>query len=304
MQNLNDDHQSAGKDEISPQGASWIRVCIVVAIVSGLYRLLVYEGLEQGAILFIGIPLCLSILLAKTRTPKSPFGVIAKSITLALLLSGILLIEGLVCIIMAAPLFYLVGWIVSIVSSDANRDKTKLNCCVIGVLMLFSLEGLTTSLSFERSEKVVVSQALEMTKEEAMARLAKGPNFNLAEIPMFFKIGFPLPQKISGDGIAVGDEWVIHFAGGEGKPGDLVLEVIESADNYVTYQCLSDESHIAHWMDWKTITWHVTDSTDDKSEISIELEYDRLLDPAWYFKPLERYGVKKAGEYLISQMFN
>jgi hypothetical protein len=32
------------------------------------------------------------------------------------------------------------------------------------------------------------------------------------------------------------------------------------------------------------------------------LSYRRRLDPSWYFKPLERYGVGLAGKYLLSTL--
>ncbi len=288
--------------KLSPKLISWIIICCVVAIASVAYRVLVLNHLEQSSLLFIGIPLLLSIGLAMTPKPKSLTGVILKGITLGLLLSGILLIEGVICIMMAAPLFYLVGGIVGGVIG-ASRKRNRLNCSVIGILAVCCLEGTTSWLSFDREEKVVVSRSLQMSAREAHVRLANGPEFDFEELPLFLKCGFPLPQSIQGDGIKVGDEWRIHFAGGEGKPGDLILKVVDCSDKHVSYQCVHDYSHVAHWLDWKTITWKFVGGATDSCDVEITLEYDRLLDPAWYFKPIERYGVAQAGEYLMSQTF-
>ncbi|HEV3042201.1 MAG TPA: hypothetical protein VHA33_30860 [Candidatus Angelobacter sp.] len=83
-----------------------------IAVAGIAYRLVLGMRLEQTALLFIGIPSILAILVAATPRAKSVTGAIMKAITIALLLSGPFLGEGFICIIMAAPLFYLVGAIV------------------------------------------------------------------------------------------------------------------------------------------------------------------------------------------------
>ncbi len=284
--------------EMSKSVKSWIVICVVVAMASLGYRILDRNHLEQSSLLFIGIPLFLSIALACAPKPKSATGVIMKGITLALLLSGILLIEGVVCILMAAPLFYLVGGVIGH-NVDRAKERKKLNSCIVGVLLVCSLEGVVDALSFERAESVTVECEVELPIEEARELLIQGPQFDLDEIPAFFRLGFPLPQSVEGRA----GEKVIHFAGGEGEPGDLVLRVEEQEGDMIKYTCVRDESHIAHWLDWKTITWSLREEGDNGCVVQIEMKYDRLLDPAWYFKPLERYGVKLAGEYLVDQTF-
>lgn len=293
-------------ERISPALLRWIIITLVVAAGSVLYRVLVLNHLEQTSLLFIGIPLLLSIGIACGPQPKSVTGVILKGITLALMLSGILFIEGFICILMASPLFYLIGGIIGFLEERRRRKKDThtLNCFAFGVIGLLSLEGVTDRLSFGRAETVIVEQSLNLSVSEARALMNEGPDFNLKERPPFLRLGMPLPRSIEGTGTSVDDTWKIHFAGGEGKPGDLLLKVTESSPSHVTYTCISDKSHVAHWMDWKTIHWTLEENGADECRIRLVLNYDRLLDPAWYFKPIERYGVKVAGEYLISQTFH
>ena len=38
------------------------------------------------------------------------------------------------------------------------------------------------------------------------------------------------------------------------------------------------------------------------TEVTLTIKYERLLDPVWYFGPLQEYGVKKTADYLIDKM--
>lgn len=296
----------------SQKTRTWVTICISAAVVSVLYRLLVLGYKEQSALLFIGIPLVLSLLLAQTPKPKSTTGVIMKGTTLSLLLFGILLFEGIICILMAAPLFYLVAAIIAAIITRHQRRTgqdekwygDKMNCTCIAVLAMMSLEGVTEALSFGRDEVVVVRREVSLSAGEVMQVLAAPPEFDEAELPLFLKLGFPLPQEFRGQGLAIGDERVIHFAGGEGDPGDVVVRVVESSSNKVVFRLVKDESHIDHWLAWKEIAWEVAKNSAGNNEVSITMSYERKLDPAWYFKPVERYGVKKAGEYFIESLFS
>jgi len=295
----------------SERTRTWVWICVSTAVVSVLYRVLVLGYLEQTALLFIGIPLVLSLMLSMTPRPKSTTGVMMKGTTLSLLLFGILLFEGLICILMAAPLFYLIALLLAyMIGRSEKKSKTKnnwykdkMNCSCVIVLAIMSLEGVTDLLSFDREEEVVIKRELSISSDEVMMTLAAAPEFDEAELPLFLKLGFPRPKEVRGAGVSVGDERVIHFAGGEGEPGDVIVRVSESSVDRVVFELVKDDSHIDHWLAWREITWQVNQNTLGITELSVSLTYTRKLDPAWYFKPVERYGVKKAGEYFIESLF-
>src|SRR5688500_5441628 len=78
---------------------------LIVTLASVAGRVMFSRGLEQTAALFIGVPALLSM--AAVFIPaKSAMGIGFKSVTLGLLISLIFLGEGILCIIMAAPLFF------------------------------------------------------------------------------------------------------------------------------------------------------------------------------------------------------
>src|SRR5262245_13119010 len=115
------------------------------AVGSAVYRLLVAHSLAQTSVLFIGLPAVLAILLAAARPAKSALGVVMKSVTFFLLLSGIWLGEGFICIVMAAPLFYLVAFIATVF---VQWIRTSVARSVLFLpLILASLEGVFPGLS-------------------------------------------------------------------------------------------------------------------------------------------------------------
>ena len=287
------------KVNVSPSQWKLIYLTIAVGVAGLLYRLLVYRHLEQTALLFIGIPSTLSILLALTPKPKSATGGILKGITIAILLSGPLLHEGFICIVMASPLFYLAGLIVGLLQDGSRRNRHTNLSCVVLVLLPMSLEGTAARLSFNREETVKVSRVVDASELEVESALSRSPRTNLP-LPLYGRMGFPRPTDAHGEGLAIGDTRTVHFAGGEGRPGDLVLRVQESRPGYVRFDAVSDGSKIAHWLKWEfsETEWTAVDAHHTK--VTWTLHFRRQLDPAWYFRPWERYAVGLAANYLIS----
>jgi len=82
--------------------SQWKLIFLILAVSAGsvMYRLIVLGRLEQTAVLFVGIPTVLAILLAVVPKAKTVKGGITKGLTLFLLLSGPLLGEGFICILM------------------------------------------------------------------------------------------------------------------------------------------------------------------------------------------------------------
>jgi hypothetical protein len=118
-------------------------------------------------------------------------------------------------------------------------------------------------------------------------------------LPAFLRLRFPVPTEAHGRGLQVGDLRIVHFAGGEGKPGDLKVVVEEARPGYVRFEMLSDKSKIAHWLTWRSaeFEWKPVDATH--TSVRCTMKFRRDLDPAWYFGPWERYAVRLAADYLI-----
>src|SRR5947208_3487674 len=111
--------------------SSQLTLVVLILVLAGgavAYRLLNTHHLEQTSALFIGLPAFLAIALSLAPHSKTALGMTMKGITLAILMSGVLLGEGLICVLMASPLFYLVGAIIGALIDRAKKTKNTSYC--------------------------------------------------------------------------------------------------------------------------------------------------------------------------------
>jgi hypothetical protein len=275
-------------------------VILALVVASLVYRILHEKGLEQTSALFIGLPALLAIVMVFFEVEKDPMGQMFKFMTIAILMAGICLAEGTICLLMSAPLFYLVGAVVVLIY-EVIKKWQKTWCLLPLAFLPFCLEGVTTTLSFDRNETVVIERVVQASPGEVERVLSAETNINY-EYPMFLQLGFPMPIKSVGKGLDIDDKRRISFRDGKGKIGDLVMEVTERRPGYVKFRFTSDTSKIAHWMSWRDaeIVWQ--EIAPGQTRIVWKIHFWRLLDPAWYFQPLERYTVSLVGEYLIGAL--
>jgi hypothetical protein len=304
---MRDDERPPVAFDVEPRRisrAQWTLAAIIVALAAGgvAYRLLVNHKLEQTSALFIGIPSLVALVLALTPRAKSIMGIVMKGVTLALLLSAPLLGEGFVCILMAAPIFYLVAFIVAFVIKRVRSNPDLGPGGMLGLtllpLLVMSFEGTHPSLSFPRAETVTAVRRVAARPEDVEQALAARPRFNAA-LPPYLRLGFPRPVDARGTGLDVGDTRVVRFAGGEGHPGDLTLRVSERTPGRVVFRAVEDGSKVAHWLAWRASEVEFREVSPGETEVRWTIRYDRLLDPAWYFGPWERYATRRAAAYLI-----
>jgi hypothetical protein len=279
-----------------------------VAVGSFAYRLIVAHDLQQTAALFIGIPALMAILVVVAVSPRSATGVACKAVTVGLLVSMLFLHEGVLCVLMSAPLFFLVAIaIASIMQGLRERGgHTTMYSCAVAVLMVpLSLEGITSYTSFNREELVSETRVIAAPAVDVAHALFAPPRFD-RRLPPYLRAGFPMAVTTRIERLAGATRWIIRVRGGEmringmePREGNLVLELEESRPGLVRWRVVSDDSHMTHFLFWREIIvrWH--EVMPGRTEITWTLRYERGLDPAWYFGPWERYAVHLAAGYLI-----
>ncbi len=284
------------------QPAQWGVVAVIVAFAAGafLYKLLMHEQLGHSAAMFLGVPAVLAILLALAPRAKTATGGILKGITLALLVVAPLLGEGYLCILMASPLFYVVGLVVGLAVDRQRRKRDATLSCVALFLLPMCLEGVIPQLTFNRTQSVEVRSVIPAPAGAVELALAQGLNVN-APLPLGLRVGFPRPLRAWGEGLAIGDTRTIHFAGAEGDPpGDLLMRVEERHPGYARFETVSDASKLTQWVRWTSseVEWKALD--EGHTTVTWRIDFERQLDPAWYFTPWERAAVREAAAYLIA----
>ncbi len=298
---MNDDSDSDGVDSDRAERtarASVMAIVVTLVVVSIAYRVLVVKHLEHTSLVFIGLPALAAITLLHTR-PRTAIGTVNKVIAILLCMSGILFGEGLICILMAAPIFFLVGTVIGLIINRLTGGNWR--GVVSLVVVPLSLEGVVPSLAFDRDERVTVTRMVEATPDQVRLALASTPRFDRA-LPPFFRLGFPTPMHTSGEGLGIGDERRVMFAHGRHHTGALVLRVTAADSASVAFTVASDSSYITHWLSWDGADVRWAPVGVGRTRLTWTLRYRRRLDPAWYFAPLERYGAGLAAGYLIETL--
>lgn len=296
----------------SPTGAPSAARGVLAAIIAAVsLAYLAYKGifahqLQQTAALFIGIPTLLAIVVVLFVSPRSAKGVACKAVTVGLLVSLVFLGEGMLCIVMSAPIFY--GVAIGIgAASDAvrlrDRSRTAYSSLILLMIVPMSLEGMTESVSFDRNETVTATRIVRASAQNVQRAVLEPPRFDRA-MPIPLRAGFPRPTSVRID--EGSERWIIRLRGGEmrldgmePRAGDLVLELEESRPGFVRWRAISDDSHMTHFLSWQSATVEWTSIDEQTTRVTWTLQYRRGLDPSWYFGPWERHVATMAAGYLI-----
>ena len=282
---------------------------LAVAIASAAYRVIVMNTLQQTAALFIGIPALLAIAVILVVSPASARGVACKAVTVGLLFSLLFLGEGIMCVVMSAPLFYAVALVIADGTERARsrgiRQTTTLSCVVLLAVLPMSLEGVTDRTTVNRNESVTESRVVHASQDAVGRALFAPPRFD-RELPAYLRSGFPSAVATRIERDANGTRWVIQMRGGEmrlngmePRTGELVLALDESHPGMQRWRAVSDTSHMTHFLNWREsiVQWDAIDA--QTTRVTWTLNYRRGLDPSWYFGPMERYAMHLAAGYLI-----
>jgi hypothetical protein len=279
---------------------------VAAAVVA--YRVIAGQGLQQTAALFVGIPAFLAMVVVFVASPRTATGVACKAVTVGLLVSLLFLGEGLLCVVMAAPLFYAVA--VGIAAfMDVSRWRQYRPPTMTGLIVLItvpmSLEGVTTFTTLNRNESVTAAKTVHATPQQIERALFEPPRFERA-LPLYLRAGFPSAIATRIERNADGMRWVIRLRGGEmritgmePRSGELTLALEESRPGLVRWRAVSDTSHMTHFLKWRAVSVQWSSVDAETSKVTWTVGYERGLDPAWYFGPWERYAAQLAADYLI-----
>ncbi|MFK8059106.1 MAG: hypothetical protein AB8B78_03350 [Polaribacter sp.] len=276
-------------------------IIFVLSVASIVFRTLSKEGLEQTSLLFVGVPALITILIVRyTKKPKSAYGVAFLTITLFLLLCGILFGEGLVCIIFMAPIFYgvtaILVWFYEFLKK-IGKNKTYAIAILPILMLLFQPNELVSE---PKIHSIITIQ--EISENQDLSKLKLTPNLK-NNLPVFFKIGFPKPLKIEGNGLNVGDIRTIDFKSNTKGIGQLVLEIKEKSYSKIIFKIKSDNTHINHWLTYKEIKIELVEE-NGVNKIVWTTDFICDLGPSWYFEPFEKYAVSLMNKHLIASYFN
>jgi hypothetical protein len=281
------------------------------AVASLAYRVIVSHNLQQTAVLFVGIPALIAVVIVFAVSPDSATGAATKAVTIGLLVSLMMLWEGMLCVLFAAPIFYAVAVAVAKGIESARKEqehRTLYSSLVVLALVPLAIEGATPWTTVTREAAVTVTRVVAAPADAVERALFERPRFE--RVPSrYLRAGFPSP--VAARIVRTGDRlrWTVELRGGEmrlngmePRTGDLILDLIERGPGFFRWNAVSDTSHMTHFLSWRgsDVRWEAVD--EQSTRVTWTVRYARGLDPAWYFGPLERLAVGLAADYLIESV--
>ncbi|WP_244871950.1 hypothetical protein [Catellatospora sp. TT07R-123] len=261
----------------------------------------VVDGHTDSAMVFVGLPMLLAIALTLT-TVRNVYGHVTKIVTIVLLITAVYLHEGFICVVLAAPLVYAVALGVTAIVQAIRRGR-RVYALVLPLLLISGGEGLAPEARVNPEQATAVVRVLPLTVDEVTARLTEGPQPTALRSTTLRMLSMPTPLQVEGDGLDLGDRWMFAYHGSaHGPGGHIVTEVTERSAQHVGFGFVEDTTINARWFHWRhaEITWRAVDA--GHTEVTLDLAYERRLDPFWYFGPLQETLMHSGGEHLLDML--
>nr|WP_028648879.1 hypothetical protein [Nocardiopsis sp. CNT312] len=288
----------------------WLAAILLVVFALLLALRITHAGrLDQTALFYVGVPAVIALLVLSGPRPRSAVGTATATTTVCLALAGPLLGEGIVCLLIAAPLIYgvvsLVTWVCVVIARGGRGSRHALfSVPLLFVLALEGVGGSTLLPTAGTGEGGVLVDAEPGAIAEVLAAPPEYPGF---EALFLRAVPFPEPVRARGEGLAVGDRRTVEFTPARSlRPGartfeqHMELEVVESEigpdGGRVVFDVTADTA-FARWMDLHRAE-AVWSAGDGGTRLSWTIDYDRTYEPSWYFGPLQAYATDLAAAYL------
>jgi hypothetical protein len=266
---------------------------VLVGLFVLVYRTLVAARLDRTVAMFVGVPMLLGTF-AATRRARDPVVATMKYVTLCLCIVAPMLGEGAVCLAMAAPIVYPVA---ALTAWALTRSRsTSLRCAVALPFLLAVVER--APIDERPIVELADSAELDVPPDVAWRAIEQLALPLDAKPPLFLRLGFPTPRALLGTGVAPGAERRVVFAN-----GTVVARVTESQPGrrFAVALSYADVGHefFDRWLMLEDATFSFEPLPGGRTRLVHATHYRRLLAPAFYFGPLEEFGVHQMQRYLL-----
>lgn len=288
--------------------ATGIAFLVVRAILDSQFR--------NSTLLYLLVPFGLSILL-HALTPRSGKSSVGwrylnhlRDATIIFLATSALLFEGFICVLMFMPIYYFgmtIGFLFSLLAERQRKGNTqRLGVYVIPAIVLtLSMEGLAEPVTVARDREAAASAVIEAGVAELQANMAKPIAFT-GERHWFLTL-FPLPTHVEAGTLKTGDVHALAFTYkrwlfANYHHGTMRVRLAEVSPTLIRTEIVEDTSYLSHYMKIDGTEVRFEELGPNRTRVTLTVKYNRLLDPYWYFGPLEQFAAEHSARYLIESV--
>jgi hypothetical protein len=300
----------------------WIFVLLLIGAAALVIRGLLDSRFGHGTLLYIAVPYVLSVALFLVTRPSEQKSVRyrfwnhMRLATIIFLATSALLFEGFLCVLMFMPIYYffviiafLVAWRrekreQNAMSSAAISDVFRSHA-VTAVVVVLIAEGLVPMTTVPRHQQATFVTTSRLDIATLKQNMAQPIHFS-PDRHWFLKL-FPLPDEVQAGSLKAGDVHRLHFTYRKWfftnfHKGELLLRISEVSAQRVRTEIIKNDSYLSHYMKIDGTEINFTPLASGGTHIALTVKYQRLLDPVWYFGPMQHLAAKQSARYFLENI--
>lgn len=261
----------------------------------------------MGYLMFLLVPLAAGFMIGlftKGRWVVAGSGITAVVVTLGFLIA--VGQEGLLCALMASPLLIcgvIFGAALGLVLRETSIPRGGQSSTTLGILILVTPMLWYTAQQLEkprldRARAEVVSNSIWVPDTISNTWLDIQSIDSLhGTKPWLMYVGLPIPQRCTMQGFGVGARRTCYFDKG------YIEETVNEWDPPRSLGLIINRTHMPgrHWLEFENASYHLQPSGNG-TELTRTTVISSHLYPAWYWRPLERWGVASEHNYILQDI--
>lgn len=294
-----DDNKKSGSAAPLPLALKILLGLLTVVSVFVLsYKYLDYAQRERTVALFVGIPFLLGWLIGLMRF-KRPVMIAFQYTTVVLCVVSPLLGEGVICILMAAPIVYPITMVVAYVVGRASEKRAPKTLLSLMVAAPFLYSAIAEDPGNPQAQRRLQSGVVVHAAPAAVWDALEDMTWIIPDKrPAVLRLGYPVPQRIISEKSRLGNERRIVF-----NTGTIVGRITRMKQNQHLTLALATENvrgeFFSRWVDLEEMSFALKQIAPNRTVLSHTAVYRRKLPLEFYFDPIERFTAGLLEDYLL-----
>ena len=278
---------------------SWL-ISAVVLLIGFLF--LHFKIVDYGASFFVLFPFAVGFSIG---TLEKKHQVSASLIFGLLIFMGLLLasaLEGLVCVLMALPIFVIMillgSWVQKRLLKKPPKDDRKLMISMTPIVILLIASPIEQMImpepkviTIENSIKLNYPPELVFDEVKQMEKLD-------AEKPMGLWMGLPAPYKCELEADSVGALRYCHF-----ENGQIIAQITKYEKGKILEMDVINYTLTGRdWFQFVDAVYRFEELSSGVTKITRTSSYKSMLNPGFYWRPLEAWGIDQEHQFVLNSL--
>jgi len=303
------------QDRFGKRRIEMLGLLAIIGLASLAIQVLIRTGQDRTALLYLAVPYCVAVLITLLRPYEEHKAwwheYLSHSATalVVFLASSVVLAEGFICVLMFMPIYFFgvtIGFIGRWMEVKRVGRRGKTYSTAIPLLVaLFSMEGTSEITTFDRRNRATAIATTTASPETLLQNLATP--FDLSSSDDWMLGLFPMPHTIEAGSLKAGDIHRVHtryhrWFVTNTHEGEIELRIDSVTPQRVTVSFVRDTSYFSSYVKLIGSEIQISIGDDGLTQVSLTVSYERRLDPAWYFQPIQQYAMQTMAAHLIEEV--